>query len=139
MISSILLTWMTLTIVSPELGLSGVLETELMEERLLKRLFGSIKCGSCGHNYEVSDIEVLENKGDMWFLRAHCSFCHTQCLVAAIIRGEEVTEVVTDLTEAELAKFEDGAAVEANDLLRVHSFLKDFDGDFSRLFRQGKP
>jgi len=109
-----------------------------MEDRLIKRLFASIKCGSCGQDYAVSDIEILGHKGDTWFLRAHCSSCHTQCLVAAVIREEKVAEVVTDLTEAELSKFADAAGVGPDDLLNMHSFLNDFDGDFSRLFRQGE-
>lgn len=110
-----------------------------MEDRLIKRLFTSIKCSSCGQNYAVADIEVLGHKGDIWFLRAHCSSCHTQCLVAAVIREERVAEVVTDLTEAELSKFADAAEVGPDDLLNVHNFLKDFNGDFSYLFRQDEP
>lgn len=106
-----------------------------MEDRLVKRLMASMKCDSCGQHYEVYNIEVLDHREDMWFLRVRCSTCHTQCLVAAVVREDKMPEVVTDLTEAELEKFRDNV-IEADDVLNVYNFLKDFDGDFSQLFDQ---
>ncbi len=107
-----------------------------MEEKLIKKLMTSIKCGSCGDYYTPDEVEVLGHSGDMWFLKALCSACHTQCLVAAIIKETQAPEVVIDLTEAELAKFATKDKVSTDDLLRVHNFLKDFDGNFSDLFRR---
>ena len=73
----------------------------------------------------------------MWFLRVLCSTCHTQCLVAAVVREEGIPEVVSDLTAAELG--ENGAeTIGTDDVIAMHNFLKDFDGDFSRLFGQEK-
>ena len=72
----------------------------------------------------------------MWFLRAGCSSCRTKCLVAAIIKEDRTPEVVTELTKAELDKFIDGDVVGADDVLNMYKFLKDFDGDFSRLFEK---
>jgi hypothetical protein len=42
--------------------------------------------------------------------------------------------LITDLTEWEYAKFREMAVVGADDVLDLHSFLKDFNGDFSALF-----
>jgi len=109
-----------------------------MEERLIKRLFTSIKCSSCGQKYGLSDIEILGHKEGMWFLRASCSSCQNSCLVAAILGEGKVEDEVTDLTDLELHRFADGAVVGADDLLNVHDFLKNFDGDFSALFKQSK-
>ena len=106
-----------------------------MEERLIKRLMATMKCDACGQHYEVYNIDVLGHREDLWFLRVLCSSCHTQALVAAVVREGRLPEVVTDLTEAELDKFRDNV-LEADDLLNMHSFLKDFGGDFSQLFRQ---
>ncbi len=106
-----------------------------MEERLVKRLMASMKCDSCGQRYEMYDIDVIGHREDLWFLRVCCSACHTHCLVAAVIRGDRMPEVITDLTEAELDKFRDNV-IEADDVLNVYNFLKDFDGDFSQLFSQ---
>lgn len=108
-----------------------------MEESLIKRLIASIKCGSCGQHYEEDNIDVIEHSDELWFLRVLCSSCHVKSLVAAIIREDEKVEVITDLTEAERAKFKDMDGVRVNDVLDMHNFLRDFDGNFPRLFRRG--
>jgi hypothetical protein len=108
-----------------------------MEESLIKKLIASIKCGACGRHYEEENIEVIEHSEELWFLRVFCPSCQVKSLVAAIIREDEKAEVVTDLTEKELDKFKDGDGVGVDDLLGMHNFLKDFDGDFPRLFRRG--
>ena len=115
-----------------------VSKAELMEERLIRKLMTSMKCESCGQNYEVYNIDVLGHREDLWFLRVHCSACHTQCLVAAVVKEGRMPEAVTDLTETELDEFRDGA-IEVDDALNMHNFLRDFDGNFSRLFGQEKP
>ena len=105
-----------------------------MKEIFIKRLMASMKCGVCGQHYEVDNVRVLGHHEDLWFLRAVCSACHTQCLVAAVIKEGGVPEVITDLAETEPDKFRDVGAVTADEVLDMHNFLKDFDGDFSQLF-----
>ena len=107
-----------------------------MEEKLIKRLMASMKCGSCGQHYEVYNIDILSHQEDTWVLRVLCSGCQSQSLVAAIVKESKMPEVVTDLAEAELGKFRDNM-IEADDVLNMHSFLKNFDGDFSQLFESG--
>ena len=107
-----------------------------MKERLIKRLMTSIKCDSCGQYYEMSNIDVLGNNSDLWFLKALCSSCHRQCLVAAVIRESRTPEVITDLTGTEPDRFLNVGVVDVDDVLNMHKFLKDFDGDFSCLFGQ---
>ncbi|GAI18948.1 unnamed protein product [marine sediment metagenome] len=107
-----------------------------MEEGLIKRLIASIKCNVCGQHYEVDNIKVLDHHQDLWFLSVFCSACYTRYLVAAVIKQDRVPEVVTDLTEIELDKFKNVDRLTTDELLDMHNFLKNFDGDFSRLFRQ---
>jgi hypothetical protein len=105
-----------------------------VEESLIKRLMASIKCGVCGHRYEVDSINVLSHDQDLWFLSASCLACHTRCLIAAIVSEGKAPEVITDLTEAELVRFRNAGKLTADDVLEMYNFLKNFDGDFSRLF-----
>jgi len=107
-----------------------------MEESLIKKLMTSIKCGVCGYSYVVDNIDVLSHHQDLWFVSAICPTCHTRCLMAAIVK-EEVSEVITDLTEAEVDKLKD-SKLTADEVLDMHDFLKNFDGDFSRLFARRK-
>jgi len=107
-----------------------------MEEKLIKRFMTSIKCSVCGQRYEVDNIKVLGHQEDLWFLSVFCSACHTQGLVAAVVKEGKAPKVTTDLTEAELDKFKKMDKLTADEMLDMHSFLKDFDGDFSQLFSQ---
>ena len=107
-----------------------------MEEDFIKRLMASIKCSVCEQRYETNNISVLGHHEELWFLRAFCSACHTQYLVAAIIKEDRLPELVTDLTEAELDRFRNVDVPTANEMLDMHHFLKNFNGDFSQLFDQ---
>jgi len=107
-----------------------------MEEKLIKRFMTSIKCSVCGQRYDVDNVNVLGHQEDLWFLSVFCPACQTQCLVAAVIKEGKAPKVATDLTEAELDKFKKIDKLTADEALDMHSFLKDFDGDFSRLFCQ---
>ena len=108
-----------------------------MEERLIKKLMTSIKCEECGQNYESFNIDILGHREDMWFLRALCSSCHTQCLVAAVVREDKVAEEVEETPTAEVDENQ-SEAIRVDDVLDMHNFLIDFDGDFSSFFRQEK-
>ena len=107
-----------------------------MEERLIRKLMASMKCESCGQRYEIYDIDVLGHREDLWFLKVSCPACHTQCLIAVAVRQERMPAAATDLTTEEMRKFIDGDAVGTDDVLNMHNFLRDFDGDFSRLLGQ---
>ena len=105
-----------------------------MKENVIKRVMTSMKCGVCGQRYESANVNVLGRQEDLWFLKVFCSACHTQYLVAAVIKEGRAPEVITDLTRAEVNKFKSAARLTADEVLDMHNFLKTFDGDFSRLF-----
>jgi hypothetical protein len=70
-----------------------------MDERFIKRLMASIKCGVCGQPYKKANIKVIGHQEDFWFLNVHCSTCQSHALVAAVVREDTAPEIVTDLTE----------------------------------------
>ena len=107
-----------------------------MEERLIKKLMTSIKCESCGQNYEPYDVDVIGHREDMWFLRVLCSKCQTQCLVAAVVKEGKVPGEVNELTGtgAEDFRYE---KIEVDDVLDMHNFLEDFNGNFARFLANG--
>lgn len=105
-----------------------------MDEQLVRRLIATIKCSVCGRHYEGENVKILGHRDDLWFLSVSCLSCHTQGLVAVVIKEGKPPYVVTDLTEEEQAKFRGMEAVGADDVLDVHDFLKGFDGDFAHFF-----
>jgi len=105
-----------------------------MDEGFIKRLVATIKCGVCSQRYQGGNVRILGHYGDLWFLSVYCSACHSQGLVAAVIKEGQVPTLITDLTEREYDKFREMGVVSDNDLLDIHNFLKNFDGDFSHIF-----
>ena len=105
-----------------------------MDRNFIKKLMTSVKCSVCGQQFEAGNINVLRHEDNVWFLRALCPACHTQCLVVAVTEEGKASKVVTDLTETELDKLGDVGAPTLDDMLDMHNFLKAFDGDFSCLF-----
>ena len=107
-----------------------------MREAFLRRLLSTIKCSVCGRHYEAKNVNVLGHQGELWFISVFCPACGTHGLVAAVVKEGTPTEVITDLTEEELAKFAQGEAVGIDDVLDIHNLLRDFKGDISQLFTE---
>jgi hypothetical protein len=107
-----------------------------VDESSIKKVMTSAKCSSCGQRYEAENIEVLGHYEDMWFMSVFCVACRAQYLVTAVIDKECEAETVTDLSTAEVEKFRDVESLKVDEVLDMHSFLKKFDGDFSRLFSE---
>jgi len=107
-----------------------------MNEHFIKKLMSTTKCSVCGEHYEINNIKVMRHEDDMWFLNVFCPFCRSQALVAAVVKKDKSPETTTDLTKAESAKFTRASAISADDILDLHNFLQDFDGDFAKLFSQ---
>jgi len=106
----------------------------MVNESIIKKLMSSIKCAVCGQRYEEDGIKILGHQEDLWLLRVSCPVCHTQCLAAAVIKEDKAPQVITDLTGVEQEKFTSVDRLTADEVLDMHNFLKNFDGDFSLLF-----
>jgi transcription elongation factor Elf1 len=105
-----------------------------MEERIVKKLMTSVKCTSCGQNYQMHDVKILGNHQDLYFLQVSCSSCHSRFLITAVINQSSNPDIISDLTDAEFAKFKNARVLNADDVLDMHSFLKEFNSDFCGLF-----
>ena len=105
------------------------------------------RCSVCHRGFETEDVHVLSRKSDMWMLMVSCSECHARNFVAAVIGdgdaeeaqlalrrlGEEQIGAQVELDDADLPV---GDPVSVDDVLEMHSFLDEFDGDFQGLFRR---
>ena len=106
----------------------------MVNDSIIKKLMSSVKCAVCGQHYEADSIKILGHKEGLWLLGVSCLVCHTQCLAAAVIEEDTTSKIITDLTEAEQGKFRSMDRLNANDVLDMHNFLENFNGDFSLLF-----
>jgi len=106
-----------------------------MEEGIIKKLVASVKCSVCGQDYGEDNISIIGQSEGLWFLRVVCPACNTRSLMTAIVKeSRETRRITSDLTGVELSRFKNMDRLTADEVLDMHNFLNDFDGDFSRLF-----
>lgn len=108
----------------------------MLDDSVVKKVMTAVKCTACGEHFKADDVDVLARVAGLWFLKVSCSSCHNQSLATAM--EEDIVSQVSDLTEAEWDKFEGAGAVTGEYLLLMHNFLRDFEGDFARLFQESK-
>ena len=110
-------------------------EERAMRQAFIRHLIANIQCVSCGERYARNDIYVLGHHEDVWVSAVVCSRCGTQGLVFASVREGEEVEVRQRGAAHELSP-EDLPALTIDDVLDVHAFLRDFQGDVNALFEQ---
>lgn len=106
------------------------------EYQFVRQLIGNIKCVICSHKYGDNDVFIMGRQDDVWMLMVSCPHCQTQGIILAMVKEDKQVEVITDLTPEELEKIEHMPAIDIDDVLDVHRFLRDFHGDFRELFKE---
>jgi hypothetical protein len=106
------------------------------EYHFVRQLIANIKCVVCSQRYAENDVFIMGRQEDVWMLMVSCSHCQTQGIILAMVKEDEQVEVITDLTPEELEKIEGMPSIDVDDVLDVHRFLRDFDGDFRELFKE---
>lgn len=107
----------------------------LAKHLFIKHLITNIKCAVCEGRYELEDIHIIDHHDELWVMAVSCRQCHTQGLIFALIRETEETENINELTLEELTRFRKMPQLDADDVLDMHEFLRDFDGDFVSLLQ----
>lgn len=112
------------------------------------------RCVVCHREYEVSDITSVQRKPGVWTLMVECEQCHSRNYIAAVTNdgtAEDAMFEVQSLTNRAIRESSlsaiggrntgeeptpaPGDPIDAGDVIDMHNFLKEFDGDFERLFR----
>jgi len=108
------------------------------------------RCSVCHRAFDEDDVEVLSRKQDMWMMIVQCRDCQARSFVAALV-GDATSMAPSgqlfDLAAAEFGfeeRFElddvfeldqvTEPALSVDDVIEMHEFLGDFDGDFKKLF-----
>ncbi len=104
------------------------------------------RCSVCHHSFVPDDIHVISRKSDMWMMVVECSECQGRSFVAAVLNDGDPTEAQLALRRLSESGVKDHSRnatstpalpkVSVDDVLDMHEFLGDFDGDFHRLFAQ---
>jgi len=100
-------------------------------KELLKNIQASVRCPNCGASYRSGNIHLLGQLEVIFIVHLFCGSCETSAL-ATLIVGEEnvISKIVTNLQGNFREKVRE--AVTTDDLLDLHKFLTNFDGDFKK-------
>ena len=103
-------------------------------EKLICKAFSSVECEVCGQHYESANIGVMGHRNGWGFLSLYCSVCKRNRSAVVGVGAPRPTQVFVEPAGADTGKL--SAPIDLDDVLDMHIFLKDFDGDFRSLFRE---
>ena len=104
------------------------------KRRLIIQLVTQLRCVDCGRLYDPEDFALVHRLDEVWVLSTRCRHCDELCHVVVYMRLDLEPEPVIDLTPDELEAAQEWQPISSDDLLDVHAFLQEFDGDFDLLF-----
>jgi hypothetical protein len=104
------------------------------QEHLLKQLISSYRCQICRRSFERSQVRLAARHEQLWLVSVRCSLCRNQQVFWISLKDDEGESFLRDVTRDEDEQFAELPAVTGDDVLDMHEFLRDFNGDFRRLF-----
>jgi hypothetical protein len=107
---------------------------------IVRYLIAHTQCNGCGRRYAPRDVRVYSRRGDVWLASVTCRHCGLQGLVMAAIATdelEEVDEAVAESAKEEIEAFQDFGPILGDEILDLHLFLEQFDGNMVELLSEG--
>lgn len=99
-------------------------------------------CIQCRQRFSLDDMRVVGRNGSLWVLAVRCPECASQSFVAAVVGehddGTTVEAAAIDLIDEESFESEQVYVepITVDDVLDMHEFLDEFDGNFLRMFNR---
>jgi hypothetical protein len=107
----------------------------------LKAQLSTFDCASCGRTYAAGSIRVLAQREELFFVDLACPSCGSGAVAIVTIEVDEASNARVDVGDLAPDAPVPGSVsahgappVSGDDLLDVHRFLREFDGDFRALF-----
>lgn len=113
-------------------------------KKIIEWLGYFLKCPVCGVKYTIEQTRIIESEENKPFSEANllvhsdCAKCKSSVMFNIEVKGPDVFSVgmLTDLTGDDSKKFKHLEALDANDIINIHSSLKNFKGDFITAFKK---
>ena len=103
-------------------------------------------CAVCKTPYGRHGVQVLGRRGDAWIIAVNCAHCDAEGLMIATIEEHAETgildadqeddprpTIIYDVSYDEWLDFQERPTIDRDDVLDMHHFLREFDGDFEGL------
>lgn len=114
--------------------------------QIVRYLKKTLPCSHCQAQYGNDNIEVLSTFDDQGLFSLNCTKCQNQLLVHITIsdeernlsdpnkKGRQMIRAHRALTDHEIDAHIHGHIISTDDVIDMHSFLNQFNGDFKKLF-----
>ncbi len=116
-------------------------------ESLVRHLMRTVRCSVCEATYQSENVSVLGHQDELWFVSVRCASCHTQGLIAALVRdgaadGEPGTvgappaaesTGTPSLPDADRPPRPDAGPITEAEVSDMRDFLKTFEGSLGAL------
>ena len=99
-------------------------------KQIILQIQKTIPCKDCGRAFPDSNVHIIGTVMNEGFLAAHCDHCKNKTLLSVFFKANRVSK------KGDPKLIHDIRTIHPDEVLDMHNFLKDFDGDFSRLFSQ---
>jgi hypothetical protein len=104
------------------------------QERLLKQLISTFRCSTCRRGFDREHVRVAARHEQLWIVSVRCGLCRNQQIFWVALKDSEAESILRDVTDAEQEHFSAMAPVTTDEVLDMHEFLEDFNGNFKDLF-----
>jgi hypothetical protein len=115
-------------------------------ESLVRHLMRTVRCSVCEATYEPENVSVLGHQDELWFVSVRCASCHTQGLIAALVRDGADEAIGTagpppaaesaggpTLPDADRAPRPDAGPITEAEVADMRDFLNTFQGGLGAL------
>lgn len=102
---------------------------------LIKNLQISMRCPKCGKKYNLDEIFLKSYVGNTYFLQLNCSNCRTSVYASISVTGN-LQNILKNIEKRQKHKNIVSQNIQANDIIDMHQFLEDFDGDFQSILKE---
>ena len=104
-------------------------------QELIKNIRTMMRCPSCGANYESDNIHFLGQLDMAALIQLDCQGCGLPVMATIVVsdKNQPQAKVLSDLGQEDLSS-PSKDPVSTDHVVDMHSFLKEFDGNFEKLF-----
>ena len=110
----------------------------------LKTQLTSFTCPACGRRYRGSKIRLLAERDGLFFVDLDCARCGSHTVAIVTVEMDDTSALITDISDLTLSTDSlpehlgenlpaAAALVTPDDVLEMHEFLADFNGDLRAL------
>lgn len=105
-------------------------------QELIKNIQAGMHCPNCHSAYPKENISILGCVENVCLVHLECNFCLKPVLATVMVEGQKIKNTTLQRKTSRQASLQGqtkGEKVNTDDVIAIHQFLKNFDGNFSEI------